>query len=63
MMEPDFDNVIHDLVEAGWERQSGVGFVELVGPLWRHRSPGLDQYAIYTMPKHRRRRGVVQGGC
>lgn len=62
MTDPDLERIARDLAEAGWERQTDEGFIDLVGPLWRLRDNDVDRYAVHTMPKHRNRRGVVQGG-
>lgn len=46
----------------GWELHSDDGFVGLVGPFWQRRDGETWVLGLVTEPKHRNRRGVVQGG-
>lgn len=50
------------LLAAGWQRLDADGFVALVGPFWfRDDQPDFCM-AFLAEPRHRNRRGVVQGG-
>lgn len=62
MTQADHESIFRELADAGWDRIPDDGFIELVGPIWRFRSTEVEHYAIYALPKHRNRRGVVQGG-
>lgn len=46
----------------GWATITDDGFINLVGPLWQRKVGDAYEYAIVGQPKHRNRRGVVQGG-
>ena len=48
--------------EIGWEPYSDSGFIGLIGPLWMRRNGENLAFAFLAEPKHRNRRGVVQGG-
>lgn len=51
------------LKDAGWQiLDDEDGFIDLVGPLWHRLSGQVHEYAIVAQPKHRNRRGLVQGG-
>lgn len=51
-----------DLKRDGWLVQEDDGFIALVGPIWRAPDSYGHRYAFVADPKHRNRRGVVQGG-
>lgn len=46
----------------GWQVMADDGFIDFIGPLWYRIAGGITEYAIMGQPKHRNRRGVVQGG-
>ncbi|WP_420135690.1 PaaI family thioesterase [Rhodopseudomonas sp.] len=46
----------------GWSIVHDEGFIDLVGPMWHRVVDGQHEFAIATGPKHRNRRGLVQGG-
>lgn len=51
-----------DPAREGWVLRSDEGFVGLVGPFWQRRDGDESNLGLLTEPKHRNRRGVVQGG-
>jgi acyl-coenzyme A thioesterase PaaI-like protein len=51
-----------ELAADGWQIMDDDGFINLVGPVWHRMAGGMAEYAIVGQPKHRNRRGVVQGG-
>ncbi len=51
------------LEAAGWSVMDDDGFINLVGPMWHRIVDGAHEFAILGQPKHRNRRGVVQGGA
>lgn len=51
-----------EMEAGGWQVMDDDGFIDLVGPLWTRHDQGSREYAIQGQPKHRNRRGVVQGG-
>ncbi|EWY41026.1 thioesterase [Skermanella stibiiresistens SB22] len=51
-----------DPAAAGWERLPDAGFLDLVGPLWRHRDEAGAVYGFLAEPKHANLINVVQGG-
>jgi acyl-coenzyme A thioesterase PaaI-like protein len=52
-----FDPATH-----GWEPVTDDGFIGLVGPIWHIPNDNGLRFAFLADPKHRNRRGVVQGG-
>ncbi|MEH2513113.1 acyl-coenzyme A thioesterase PaaI-like protein [Nitrobacteraceae bacterium AZCC 1564] len=50
------------LKKDGWTLFEDDGFLSLVGPLWHRKNGALHEYAIDAQPKHKNRRGYVQGG-
>ena len=51
-----------DPASTGWQRHVVDGFLDLVGPIWERPSGNSYRYAFLAEPKHRSRRGHVQGG-
>lgn len=60
--EPSNITSADDLLRDGWQAQQDDGFIDLVGPVWRAPDRYGHRYAFVAAPKHRNRRGVVQGG-
>lgn len=50
------------LAKDGWTIVEDDGFLNLVGPLWHRPNDATGEYAIVAQPKHKNRRGFVQGG-
>jgi len=50
------------LAKDGWTIVEDDGFLNLVGPLWHRPNDATGEYAIAAQPKHKNRRGFVQGG-
>lgn len=50
------------MIGDGWEIVDDDGFLSLVGPLWQKKNGDLYDHAIVAQPKHKNRRGYVQGG-
>ncbi|MXQ10715.1 PaaI family thioesterase [Microvirga makkahensis] len=46
----------------GWEIHPDTGFIGLIGPFWQRWDGERWILGLVTQPKHRNRRGVVQGG-
>ena len=51
------------LLAAGWSAITDDGFIGLVGPFYQKRVGDDFLFCFPTGPKHRNRRGVVQGGA
>jgi acyl-coenzyme A thioesterase PaaI-like protein len=47
---------------AGWEQIDDIGFLDLVGPIWRRRVGDVYHYGFTAEPRHANLNGVVQGG-
>ncbi|MGR3455440.1 PaaI family thioesterase [Pseudooceanicola sp.] len=47
---------------AGWEQIDDIGFLDLVGPIWRRRVGDVYHYGFTAEPRHTNLNGVVQGG-
>jgi acyl-coenzyme A thioesterase PaaI-like protein len=56
------DACAEKLKKDGWTLFEDDGFLSLVGPLWYRKNGKLHEYAIDAQPKHKNRRGYVQGG-
>lgn len=56
-------DAVKKLKDEGWRiLDDEDGFIDLVGPMWHRLADKLHEYAIVAQPKHRNRRGLVQGG-
>src|SRR5580700_10517012 len=55
-------NIAFDPAASGWERLSGIGFGELVGPLWKRQDGGRTRFGFIVAPKHLNRAGNLHGG-
>lgn len=56
------DAIADELIASGWSTLDDDGFLGLVGPLWHRVNDVRHEYAIIAQPKHKNRRGLVQGG-
>lgn len=46
----------------GWELIDDIGFLDLVGPIWRRPVGKVYHYGFWAEPRHGNLNGVVQGG-
>lgn len=46
----------------GWEQIEDIGFLDLVGPIWRRRAGEVYHYGFRAESRHANLNGVVQGG-
>lgn len=46
----------------GWEQIDDIGFLDLVGPIWRRRAGEVYHYGFRAEDRHANLNGVVQGG-
>ena len=50
-----------EMLNSGWTKEPGEGFIALIGPIWR--APGaVGRFRFIPSDKHRNRNGVVHGG-
>ena len=55
--EPAFDPAAN-----GWEKLTGVGFGELIGPLWKRQDGDRLRFGFTVVQKHLNRAGNLHGG-
>lgn len=46
----------------GWESIDDIGFLDLVGPIWRRPVGDVHHYGFFAEERHGNLNGVVQGG-
>ncbi len=51
-----------DPAALGWEKLVGVGFGELIGPLWKRIDNGQVRFGFVVVQKHLNRAGNLHGG-
>jgi len=51
-----------DPARAGWEMLKGVGFGELIGPLWKREDGRRLRFGFVVVQKHLNRAGILHGG-
>ena len=51
-----------DPAANGWDKLVGVGFGELIGPLWKREDGGKVRFGFTVVPKHLNRAGNLHGG-
>jgi uncharacterized protein (TIGR00369 family) len=51
-----------DPAEAGWQAIDAAAFVDLIGPIWRRRTPDGTLYGLVVTDKHGNRSGFAHGG-
>ena len=51
-----------DPAKAGWQAIEAAAFVDLIGPVWRRRTPDGTWYGLVVADKHGNRSGFAHGG-